>query len=203
MSRRRCASESAVARGRRRDEDEDEWWETGAPQKADLLKPDECAKVCFVMSLCEVTRDTALVTLASHRWNLPAAVKAGFEAAHPAPLPAPGPERPGAEGICQHCARTQGRRQKVCCACCPQSHTHTCEKRNRRRQSTGYVIVRAPLDRPERLGLHRVPWAEQRARTLAGASLGRGVELRWVRTDREAQHYWTQAGNLGPMPMRG
>ena len=189
MSRRRCASESAVG--------------TGAPQKADLLKPDECAKVCFVMSLCEVTRDTALVTLASHRWNLPAAVEAFFEAAHPAPLPAPGPERPGAEGICQHCARTQGRRQKVCCACCPQSHTHTCEKRNRRRQSTGYVIVRAPLHRPERLGLHRVSWAEQRARTLAGASLGRGVELRWVRTDREAQHYWTQAGNLGPMPMRG
>ena len=233
MSRRRGASESAVARGRRRDEDEDEWWGMVAPRKADLLSPTECAKVHFMMSLCKVTRDTALVTLASHSWNLPAAVTAGFEAAHPAPLPAPGPERPGAvpqqaqiatddvfkiyegladvppggppgaEGICQHCARTQGRRQEVCCARCPQSHTHTCDKRNRRRQSIGYVIVRAPLDRPELLGLHRGSWSELKARTLAGASLGRGVELRWVRTDREAELYWTQAGNLGPMPRRG
>ena len=211
MSRRRCASESAVAHGRRHDEDEDGWWEMVAPRKADLLSPAECAKVHFVMSLCEVTRDTALVTLASHRWKLPAAVTAAFEAAHPAPLPAPGPERPGgppgAEGICQHCARTQGRRQEVCCARCPQSHTHTCEKRNRRRQSTGYVIVRAPLDRPEWLGLHRGSWAELEARvgagTLAGGFLGRGLGLRRVRTDGEALHYWTWAGNSGPMPRRG
>ena len=245
MSRRRCFSESAVAPGRRHDdEDEDRRREMVAPQTADLLSPAECAKVHFVMSLCELTRDTALVTLASHRWNLPKAVTAAFEAAHPAPLPAPGPERPGAvpqptddvfeiydrpwqkgdpvpsgladvpppggppgaEGICQHCARTQGRRQEVCCARCPQSHTHTCDKRNQRRQSTGYVIVRAPLDRPEWLGLHRVSWAELKARTLAGGSpdsLGRGVVPRRVRTDREAQQYWTQAGNLGPMPRRG